>query len=175
MHILTIGKKWNLKHFVYFCLIIVLNILKIVNWAKIYSQFHTRKELYRGHRSIALNSPVSLQYRENSFGHASVQHSPFLKEPTINATRFNSIEFLFHIGSFNAGIRNFNAVQLQKQIVEFLDVFFRLGNNSLSFPSKIPLISTLFNISPKSVDTPDQESLSKVLSLAEISKVIYFH
>lgn len=86
-----------------------MKLVKIINWAKINDQFQKRKETYIGKRLATLSENVPI-YGEKLFGF-TLETSPSLNDPTslssFNATRFRGLDFLYHIGSFDAGLDYF--------------------------------------------------------------------
>ncbi|KAI8902954.1 hypothetical protein BC833DRAFT_4336 [Globomyces pollinis-pini] len=119
-----------------------LKLIKILNWAKINQQFISRKESYTGKQIAKFNENVS------KFG------SNVYKSSGSFASKFRELDFIYHIGGFEA-------VQLQSQIVDFLELFFRFGKQpTFQFP-----------LQHKARDS-SLDDASNSLSLKEMSDVL---
>ncbi|KAJ3275156.1 hypothetical protein HDV01_001295 [Terramyces sp. JEL0728] len=126
-----------------------LKMLKILNWAKINQQFITRKESYTG-KQLAKFTATTSKYGPQlfTFSDAALRISgPF-------AAKFRELDFIYHIGGYDA-------VHLQTQIVDFLELFFRFGNR--------PIGSAHIT---KSLSDISHESSLNPLSLKEMSEVL---
>lgn len=124
-------------------------MLKILNWAKINEQFITRKESYTG-KQIAKFNAVASKYGPQVFTFSDTAlriSGPF-------AAKFRELDFIYHIGGYDA-------VHLQTQIVDFLELFFRFGNR--------PIGSAHIT---KSLSEIPHESAANPLSLKEMSEVL---
>jgi hypothetical protein len=116
-----------------------------LNWAKINDQFLQRKEVYTGKQFAQLVAgPTSV----HDFG--SIVYSSTAISPNGSfVSKARDLDFIYHIGGFDA-------VQLQTQIVDFLELFFRFGTQPVK-PAHVQR------------DTEDQSS---PLSLFEMSQVL---
>ncbi|KAH6584712.1 hypothetical protein BASA60_000852 [Batrachochytrium salamandrivorans] len=105
---------------------VFLKTLKLLNLCKIHYQFQTRKLKYMG-RHIEQNRIGVAEFGEKRYS---------TEEPAVRVTvnsvlsrpesRFRLLDFIYHIGSFDAD-------NLQKQIVDFLELFFRYGKHTSSY------------------------------------------
>jgi hypothetical protein len=117
-----------------------------LNWAKINDQFLLRKEVYTGKQFAQLvASPTSAQ----DFG--SIVYSSTAMSPSGSfVSKARDLDFIYHIGGFDA-------VQLQTQIVDFLELFFRFGKQP---------------VKPSHIVHRDVEDQASPLSLFEMSQVL---
>ena len=99
---------------------VFLQTLKLLNWCKIHSQFQQRKQNYtRIH--LARDRPRPSAFGEKLYSNAEEITLP--ENMTRPERKFRRLDFIYHIGSFNA-------INLQKQIVDFLELLFRFGKRS---------------------------------------------
>jgi hypothetical protein len=123
-----------------------MKLIKILNWAKINDQFISRKEAYLGEQSI--KSSLLMSLTSDSVSLNSPKVSPLSASFISNA---RDLDFIYHIGGFDA-------VQLQTQIVDFLELFFRFG--------KQPIKPTHF------LQQKSNGEYASPLSLFEMSRVL---
>jgi hypothetical protein len=114
-----------------------LKLIKVLNWVKINHQFNARKENY-----IKLKTQKCKEMRLED-----IEEGPLGE---LFASRFRDLDFIYHIGGFDA-------FQLQSQIVNFLELFFRFGHKPV-----------------KSSPARDKEltDFQTALSLSEMSNVL---
>jgi hypothetical protein len=140
-------------------------------------QFQSRKELYTGKRFSSISANVT-KYGDKLFGSTNMNENPSLNEPStlsvINSTRFRGLDFLYHIGSFDA-------VQLQRQIVDFLEFFFRNGRSAPEAASQksqfinTPHLRLIHNNAGSNVSADqigDESFQNPALSLREMAEVL---
>lgn len=82
-----------------------IQLIKILTWAKINGQFQNRRSVMC--RQIGVEDSHTPLYESES-----ISKDPFIDFP-VDRDWFNGLDFLYHIGSFDA-------IQLQKQIVEVI-------------------------------------------------------
>ena len=95
-----------------------LKVIKILNWAKINSQFMIRKAWYSAAQSSKVNAMVS-NLEETASNSPSSQKKP--KFTITFASKFRELDFIYHIGGYDAK-------HLQTQLVDYLEIFFRQGS-----------------------------------------------
>ncbi|KAL5039193.1 hypothetical protein RTP6_006390 [Batrachochytrium dendrobatidis] len=107
---------------------VFLRTLKLLNLCKIRYQFQTRKLKYMG-LHIEQDRARITEFGEKRYSTAEasarVHENSALSRPE---RRFRLLDFIYHIGSFDAD-------DLQRQIVDFLELFFRYGKYPLSHGS----------------------------------------
>ena len=130
---------------------IFLQILKVFSWATIQSQFQERLRNLNGLRLEKLTANIS-QLGATLFG----DYSSVSETSDVNLTKFRGLDFLYHIGSFDA-------ILLQKQIVDFLEHLFRNGRNRFS---DLPQMKNIC------CDSPHENLTGATLSLSEMSLVL---
>ncbi|KAI8926262.1 hypothetical protein BC831DRAFT_457071 [Entophlyctis helioformis] len=106
------------------CERVFLKTLKLLNWCKIHYQFQTRKLKYTGlhleqDRDRDRMAHVS-EFGERAYSTAVALNSTENTALMRPERRFRRLDFIYHIGGYDA-------INLQKQIVDFIEVFFRYG------------------------------------------------
>ena len=128
-----------------------LKVIKILNWAKINSQFMIRKAWYSQAQVTKFNAAVS-GFGEKGHGTTWGGKMPKLNFTVTFASKFRELDFIYHIGGYDA-------TELQTQIVDYLELFFKFGSRN----------STL---QLKEQPTRPSSSSAAPLSLLEMSKVL---
>jgi hypothetical protein len=155
-----------------------LKLVKVLNWAKIYRQFQDRRNAYVSKRLESLHTSVT-SFGKKLYGFSVKDASKGeINEPeTLSATmasRFRGLDFLYHIGSFDA-------IKLQEQIVDFLEYSFRNGRiivetGAMKDSSDVVLLSPHPSTSEVSFLTTDileeKEPIDQVLSLKDIARLL---
>jgi hypothetical protein len=97
--------------------IFFLKLIKVLNWVKINQQFNERK-LKFSHLKIA-------KFKDLDFGKQNYTIiGPSLRFSDSFASKFSALDFIYHIGGFDA-------VYLQTEIVNYLELFFRFGQKPI--------------------------------------------